>query len=227
MTRPFLSKVMWLLIWLSLGIGLIFALFPHIDLETARLFYLGEGRFRGETELGDILRRIGYFTPALLLIMSIATWGLSKLKKNLTPAPSGRAVLFLCLSLALGPGLLTNVILKDHWHRPRPVQIQEFQGEMEFRPWYRLDGQCQVNCSFISGEGSSAFWMLAPALITPGPWQGPAIFGSILFGFIVSALRLALGGHFLSDVLFAGTLTCLLVLALYRLMYPKGGDQAS
>lgn len=220
MTGSLLPKVIRLLIGLILIIGVIFAVFPQIDIETSRLFYLGEGRFSGETELGDIMRRIGYLTPAILLIMSMATWGLSKIKKNLSPTPSGRAVLFLCLSMALGPGLLSNVILKNHWHRPRPVQIQEFQGEMEFRPWYRLDGQCQVNCSFVSGEGSSAFWMLAPALVTPGPWQGPAVFGAVLFGGLVSALRLAFGGHFLSDALFAALLTSLVVLGLYRLFYP-------
>jgi membrane-associated phospholipid phosphatase len=221
MTAAFLTRVQWRLIGLSLIIGLIFALFPQIDLTIARLFYLGEGHFVGENELVDVLRRIGYFTPASVLILSLVTWGLAKWKKNLTPAPSGRAVLFLCLSMALGPGLLVNLILKDHWHRPRPVQVVEFQGEMEFRPWYRLDGQCQVNCSFVSGETSSAFWMLAPALITPGPWQGPAMVGALVFGALVGLLRMALGGHFLSDVLLAATLTSLVVLTLYRLLYPR------
>jgi lipid A 4'-phosphatase len=132
--------------------------------------------------------------------------------------PSGRAVLFLAMSLALGPGLLVNLVLKEHSHRPRPVQTQEMGGKWEFRPWYRFDGQCERNCSFVSGEAASGFWTLAPALLTPPPVRPVAVAVALTFGAATGALRMAFGGHYLSDVLFAGLFTLLIILGLYRFL---------
>jgi len=66
------------------------------------------------------------------------------------PAPSCRALLFLGASLAIGSGLIVNLGLKDHSHRPRPVHVREFGGDEEFRPWFRFDGACRKNCAFAS-----------------------------------------------------------------------------
>lgn len=43
-----------------------------------------------------------------------------------------RHSLFLLLLLALGPGLLVNVILKNHLGRPRPQELIEFGGKQQF-----------------------------------------------------------------------------------------------
>jgi membrane-associated phospholipid phosphatase len=91
-------------------------------------------------------------------------------------------------------------------------------GKWEFRPWYRFDGQCERNCSFVSGEGASAFWTVAPALLTPPPIQPFAIAAALTFGAATSGLRMAFGGHYLSDVLFAGLFTLLIILGLYRFL---------
>src|SRR5262249_28584373 len=122
-------------------------------------------------------------------------------------------------SMALGPGVMANIILKDNWHRPRPIQVTEFGGQMDFRPWYRADGACKRNCSFVAGEGSSAFWTLAPAIAAPVAIQPYAIGAAVVFGTAVSALRIAFGGHFLSDTLFAALFTALIVLGLHRIMF--------
>ena len=39
-----------------------------------------------------------------------------------------RPALFLVLVAALGPGLLINVVFKDHYGRPRPREVQELGG---------------------------------------------------------------------------------------------------
>ena len=44
------------------------------------------------------------------------------------------ALIFLVATMALGPGLIVNLGLKDHAHRPRPVQYVDFGGADEFRP---------------------------------------------------------------------------------------------
>ena len=62
-------------------------------------------------------------------------------------------MIFLAVSLLLAPGLLVNVVLKEVSARPRPNQVENFGGSAEFRPWFRFDGACRSNCSFVSGEG--------------------------------------------------------------------------
>ncbi len=107
-------------------------------------------------------------------------------------------------------------MLKDHWHRPRPVQVVEFGGAEPFRPYDRLDGLCVRNCSFVSGEGASAFWTVAPALLLPPPWRAVALVGALCFAAAAGALRMAFGGHFLSDTLFAALFTWLVIAACWR-----------
>ena len=97
----------------------------------------------------------------------------------------------------------------------------EFGGDMEFRPWDTFDGACKKNCAFASGEAASGFWMLAPALLAPPPWRALAIAASIAYGVATSALRVAFGGHFLSDVLIGGLISAIVVVALWRLMFPR------
>ena len=80
------------------------------------------------------------------------------------------------------------------------------------------DGACEKNCAFASGEAAQGFWMVAPALLAPPPWRGAAIAGALAFGVAASTLRLAFGGHFLSDVLVGGLLALIVVLATYRVL---------
>ncbi len=148
-------------------------------------------------------------------------WLARRLGATNLAAPSGRAIIFLIASLTIGSGLIVNLGLKDHSHRPRPVHVSEFGGEMEFRPWYTFDGACKKNCAFASGEAASGFWMLAPALLAPPPWRALAIAASIVYGVATSALRLAFGGHFLSDVLIGGLISAIVVVALWRLLFPR------
>lgn len=204
---------------LAVIVGAVFAFWPGIDLEVARAFYLGGGRFAGETSAGNLARRAGYLIPFGLLVGAAALWFTNRTWRWPRRAPGGRTLLFLALSLALAPGVMANVVFKDNWRRPRPVQVAEFGGPMEFRPWYKTDGACKRNCSFVAGEGSSAFWTLAPAIAAPAAVQPYAIAAAVVFGAAVSGLRIAFGGHFLSDTLFAGLFTALIVLGLHRIMF--------
>jgi len=112
--------------------------------------------------------------------------------------------------------------LKDHAHRPRPSQTQEFGGPWEFRPWWRFDGACPKNCSFVSGEASEAFWMAAPASLAPPPLRPLAIGAALVFGAGAGLMRMGAGGHFLSDVLISALLTILVVQIARRLILGAG-----
>ena len=135
-------------------------------------------------------------------------------------------MIFLVATVAIGPGLLVNLSLKDHWHRPRPINTQEFSGPSDFKPWYESDGACKKNCSFVSGEAATGFWMVAPAMVLPPPWRGPAILAAFAFGVAASLLRVAFGGHYLSDVLLGGLVTLIVIEIARMLMWPAGEDPA-
>ena len=89
-------------------------------------------------------------------------------------------------------------------------------------PWYDLHGACKRNCSFVSGEASTGFWMVAPASLLPPPLRTPAIVAAFAFGAAASLLRLAFGGHYLSDVLLGGLITLIVIEAARRLLWPRG-----
>ena len=199
----------------TLACAALFALAPGLDLFVSGLFF-GAGGFAGDHSAVGVMRAALYPAPLALALGAAALWAAARARLWRGPAPSGWAVIFLAASFALGPGLVANVILKDHSHRPRPVQVSEFGGPSPYRPFYRTDGACATNCSFVSGEASAAFWTLAPASLAPPPYRCAAIGAALAFGMLVSLLRLALGGHFLSDVVFAGLFTALVVIGMHR-----------
>jgi lipid A 4'-phosphatase len=203
-------------------VALVFIAWPGLDLKAAALFALGGNRFAGQTPLGEAARRIFNDAPFVLLAGMALLYGLRRWGGVRVWAPNGAGVAFMALSLALGPGLLVNGVLKNHSHRPRPYQVVDFGGDAVFRPFYRTDGACRSNCSFVSGEGSAAFWTLAPALLAPPAWRPVAVAAGLLFGVATSLLRMAFGGHFLSDCIFAALLTWLVILGCWRLVARLG-----
>ena len=97
---------------------------------------------------------------------------------------SGRAIVFLLVTLMLSAGVLTNLTFKSYWGRPRPVVVTQFNGRMQFVPWWDPRGGCGRNCSFFSGEGATAFWTYAPAALTPPAWRPLAYAAATVFGVI-------------------------------------------
>ncbi len=203
---------------------LLFGFASRLDLAAAGLFYAGDNHFVGQTPFGNALRRALYLIPFVILAALALLWAARRFGQTLAWAsrlwaPSGRGMVALLLSLALGPGLLVNVALKDHSHRPRPIQVEEFGGTLPFRPVGRFDGGCARNCSFVSGEGSLGFWMLAPALLAPPPLQPLLLAGAALFGLATALLRMAFGGHFLSDTILAALSSWIVIIASWRLIF--------
>jgi lipid A 4'-phosphatase len=132
---------------------------------------------------------------------------------------SGRTILFFLATITLSAGVLSNLAFKSHWGRPRPVMVTEFNGPWAFKPWYDPTGACQKNCSFFTGEGATAFWTYAPAALAPPPWRPLAYAAATAFAFATGALRMAFGGHFISDVLVSGLVSFLVVWFAYALIY--------
>src|SRR5205085_1008438 len=154
-----------------------------------------------------------------LAVPAIAALVIKLLRPDRPLLMSGRAIIFLLVTLALSAGLLTNLTFKSYWGRPRPVLVTQFDGDLPFVPWWDSRGGCDRNCSFFSGEAATAFWAYAPAALTPPPWRPLAYAAATLFGLITSALRMAFGGHFFTDVTTAGLVTFLVIWLAYGMIY--------
>ena len=203
---------------LLVAVMAVTAAFPELDLGVARRFYEAEGgsfSARFDTTLMG-LREIGFYLPVALLALACLGWLYGRWNAEAAKLFTGRRLMFLTLSFALGPGLIVNVILKNASHRPRPTQVETFGGANPFRPWYAFDGGCATNCSFVSGEVAGAAWLTAPASLAPPAWRAVALGGAALLTVAVAGLRLAFGGHFLSDAAGAAlvSLACILVVGL-------------
>jgi lipid A 4'-phosphatase len=201
--------------------GLVFGLFPQFDIEIAGLFYDPATRnfpLRTNSFLGH-LRDAASWVLVLLVAPCVAALLIKLVIPRAKPWISARAAIFLIATLALAPGLLVNVVLKNHWSRPRPAAVVEFGGSERFVPWWDPRGQCVKNCSFVSGETSSAFWTLAPAALAPPPWRFIAYASAIAFGVGMSVVRMAMGAHFFTDVVFAGFFTFIIIVLAHSLIY--------
>ncbi len=138
-----------------------------------------------------------------------------------------RSMAYLTSTLLLGPGLIVNLLFKDHWGRARPTTIAEFGGKQHYTPPFVMTDQCADNCSFASGHASIAFWTFAFAMLLPPPWRVRAGWAAISFGFLIGMVRVIQGAHFLSDVVSAGLITVGVALALRPLLNEKKAPPAA
>jgi lipid A 4'-phosphatase len=229
---PFAASIVFVVLaGLAALTGLVFAVAPGLDLAVASFFHDVEIQ-KAMPRLYRAIEVARSFEPVvttLAIAPAIAVVVVKMFWPKRRTVMSGRAALFLILTLVLGPGLLVNVVLKDHWSRPRPGMVTEFGGTMPFKPWWDPRGACQANCSFVSGETSSAVWLAAPALLVPVPWRYAALGGVAVYACAIAFMRLLLGGHFLSDVIFAGIFTGLVIWGVHGLLFRwrlRPSDQA-
>jgi len=210
-------------------VGGLFAAYPQLDLDIAALFYDPATRSFVAWNLPwvEYARNVA----SLLIALLVAPAVFAVLGKVVMPRRpmriAGRAALFLIATLALGPGILANGILKEHSARMRPEDVKELGGAERFTPWWDPRGPCPENCSFIAGEPSGAFWTLAPAALSPPQWRPLAYAGALAFGVAVSVLRMAGGAHFFTDCVFAGVFMFLLVWTFHGLIYRWRGTKLS
>ena len=181
----------------------------NVDLRLARFFYSG-GYWPGiDTFPWDFI-----YTYAAVPGFIMAGGGLVVLLAGYVRRPLAlyrNQALFYVLLLALGPGLVVNVILKDNLGRARPREVIEFGGKYHYsQAWQR--GDTGKNSSFPSGHSSSAFYLFAPWFVCRNRKKILALSflgGGIAYGSLVGTARMLQGGHFLTDVIWAGLLVYL------------------
>lgn len=123
-----------------------------------------------------------------------------------------RSALFILLFIAIGPGLTVNILLKEQVGRARPREIIEFGGSHQFTQFWQT-GDAGSNSSFPSGHAAIAFFTIAPwfPLRRRHHKTASAFLGvGLSFGVLVGIARMLQGGHFASDILWAGGLLYLI-----------------
>ena len=206
---------------LALVIGLLFGIFPELDLKLAALFYDPATKsFPLKLDaLAVFARDISMWIAWAFALPAIVAFVVKMARPDRPMLIAPRAATFLLVTIILSAGILTNLTFKSFWGRPRPVAVIEFNGEQSFVPWWDPRGACARNCSFFSGEGATAFWTYAPAALAPPAWRPLAYVAATVFGVVTSALRMAFGGHFFTDVAIAGLVSFLVVWLFYALIY--------
>src|ERR1700676_1452302 len=206
---------------LALVVGLLFGIYPELDLKLAALFYdVATKSFPLKLNTLAAIARDGAMWVAWGLAMpAIVALGAKLVRPDRPLLIPGRAVVFLLVTLLLSAGVLTNLTFKSYWGRPRPLAVTQFNGPDQFMPWWDPRGACDRNCSFFSGEGATAFWTYAPAALTPPAWRPLAYAAATLFGVLTSLLRMAFGGHFFLDVAAPGLFTFLVICLAHGYLY--------
>jgi len=208
-------------IGLSLVVGLLFGLYPELDLKLAAMFYdVANKTFPLKVNaIAAVVRDAAMWIAWGFALPSIAALVVKMIRPDRPLLVSGRAIVFLLVTLLLSAGVLTNLGFKSYWGRPRPVVVAQFNGPEPFVAWWDPRGTCGRNCSFFSGEGATAFWTYAPAALAPPAWRPAAYAAATLFGITTSGLRMAFGGHFFTDVAIAGLVTFFVVWLAFALIY--------
>ena len=204
--------------------GLMFGLYPQLDLRIAQHFHdaLDASRHTFSWRVYPpvmLARNVGLWVGTVLIAPAAIALVVKLILPRRKMLISGRAIVFLIATLALAPGLLVNVLLKDHWHRPRPIDVAQLGGQQHFMPWWDPRGDCPNNCAFVSGDVAGAFWTIAPAALAPPQWRALAYGAALALGTGMAAIRVMAGAHFVSDVIFAGVFTFLIIWFVHGLIY--------
>lgn len=204
------------------GAALASLLAPGIDLAAAAVFWRPESGFH----LADHpFARFWYhavpFVRNWIVIPTAAAlivwWAV---RRRLPFGIPPRAAVLVAGTLLVGSGFVVNGVLKDHWGRARPRDVERFGGTRAFTPALLPAEQCEDNCSFVSGHSSFVFAGFSLALLARR--RALAIAGVVVLGGMAGLGRMMQGAHFLSDVVFSGIVLFLVAWALHRALF-RGG----
>lgn len=211
--------------------GLLFALYPQLDLILARYFYDSESRqfVLGTLGRAELVRRAAMWIAWAFAVPALVAPIVKLVRPRRPLLIPGRAIVFLLTTIFLIAGVLPNLIFKDHWGRPRPVATSDFNGPYAFKPWWDPRGANPRNGSFFSGEAATAFWTYAPAALAPPAFRAVAFAAATVFGIATGLLRMAFGGHYASDVIAAGVVAFLVTWLVHGFVYrwrrPPSNDE--
>jgi lipid A 4'-phosphatase len=199
---------------LAVLLTVVFAVTP-LDIAAARIFYRPDGVDHwplGKHWPWSVLYQCAPLITASLLGLGVIALLVGHLGARENWRINGA---FLLLSVIVGPGLIINAVLKDHWDRPRPRDVVQFGGVMQYTPApLRGEGGGSFPCGhcsvgFLYAIGWWVWRRRHPA------WARTSLTFGLALGFALGLARMAAGGHFLSDVIWSALLALGLAHALY------------
>lgn len=207
-----------------LALSLLFWAFPALDLAASEAFYkAGAGFPLSQDPVLRAFRKSSDLVLALLFVGLLAGLVWRVARRGFSALTGARRSVFLIAALAIGPGLVVNGLFKSWWGRPRPVAVDMFGGEAPYQTVWRISDWCQSNCSFVSGEASSATWMVAAIVLIPARLRLVLAPPVVVYAVLLSLNRLAFGGHFLSDIVLSWAISGLVFAILFRVMVSAPG----
>ncbi|MCC2624501.1 MAG: hypothetical protein K0R14_374 [Burkholderiales bacterium] len=205
----------WLLLVVIIAASLFIIVSPTIDQYIALSAYTPATRtFYGERALW--CKIVYYFVPfitvALIVIPFIWLFMVRHDSKKYKEVIKFSQITY--LALILGPGLVVNVIFKEHWGRPRPYQV--LRDGKQYAPFWQPHFPEKDNNSFPGGHASIGFFLGIPWLALRR--RKMAVTFSLLGGTLIGSVRILQGGHYFSDVIFSGIFVWLIaMLVIYVL----------
>lgn len=204
---------------LTLIAGILFFVYPQIDLQTSSLFFKDSFYMRNDLWVRFVYH-VGPLFAVLVGISSAISLIVMKSKKNthFLGMPK-KAHIFLLVFLIIGPWMLVNNGFKEFSGRARPRNIVEFNGTKQFTKVFVIANQCKSNCSFVSGHSAAGFFFCTMSLLFTGRKRKAIFAFGIALGSLLGLVRIIAGGHFLSDVYFSFVVVYLSGLLLHYWMY--------
>lgn len=198
---------------------IVFTGYPQLDLWFSGLFFDPESLFYLKEWLPCL---IVYYAVPILCVAYIVFLLQVLIRQRLNPIDSrtaAKTALYLLVVLALAPGLVVNLVFKEHFGRPRPDETTYFRGTKTFKPAFVYSPQ--DGYSFVSGHASFGFSFIAIAMVAKR--HRKKIFATAVgFGILAGFCRIMQGKHFLSDVVFAFFFVYGIARLTHYLMFAKG-----
>ncbi len=211
--------------WLAIGafvlLAAVFIIFPEIDLWVSELACHPESLFYNNHPplIRFIYHSVEVLTVTVVTVLLVLLAAV-QIKKRPVLHMNTKSLLYLLIVLALGPGILVNLVSKNISGRARPAHIEQFGGKLKFTPAFVRSDQCSGNCSFVSGHASLAFYFISFALICRRH-RKKIIAATLTYGTIVGMTRIYQGGHYLSDVVFAFFFVYFTAKLVYHAMFER------
>lgn len=123
-----------------------------------------------------------------------------------------RRALYILLVIVIGPGVVVNLIVKDHWGRPRPVHTLEFGGTETFAPAAKMGNS--TDKSFVCGHCSVGYAFFVLYFLSQNH-KVLYFLITLLLAWTMGFTRMAAGGHYLSDIVWSGYLVFFVAYVLY------------
>ncbi len=201
-----------ILILILLG-GLVLLLSPMLDSYLALIPYNPVTHtFYGETHLWCKIIYYGVNVATfLLIIIPLILLVLSRTFKLSNKRIIQRMAIISYLSLAIGPGLIVNSLLKENWGRARPYQVIRDHHQFSL-PWQPHFSSPKDN-SMPSGHVSIGAFIGIPFIAARRRKVG--IMLSAIGFTLVALVRWLQGGHYFSDICLAAIIVWLVTTIVF------------